>query len=79
MLSSLYVEALLADSDHADRVWQDWYSGRISDAVAAREWLRIAARTATQQRARGSVFGSAPPQPQTGRSPGHSVHADADR
>ena len=55
MFSSLYVEALLADSDHADSVWQSWYGGRISDAEAAEEWARIAGETATQPQALGTT------------------------
>jgi len=41
MLCESYIEALLVDPDQADRVWQDWYGGLISDAAAAQEWSRI--------------------------------------
>ena len=42
MLTSLYVEALLADPDLADQVWELWNAGVITDGVAAMAWLILA-------------------------------------
>ena len=42
MLCRIYVEALLADADVADRVWELWKLGLISDEPAAWAWLLIA-------------------------------------
>ena len=36
MFTELYVEALLADQDLADLVWEAWNKGQIDDQVA---WL----------------------------------------
>ena len=41
MLTRLYVEALLADEDVADKVWELWNAGLISDELAAMAWLAI--------------------------------------
>ena len=38
MFTRLYVEALLADLDQADRVWQLWNAGVITDDLAAWAW-----------------------------------------
>jgi len=35
MLSELYIEALLADEDLADQVWELWDAGIITDGLAA--------------------------------------------
>jgi len=43
MLARLYVEALLADSDLADQVWELWDAGEISDEVVAWAWCILAA------------------------------------
>ncbi len=34
MLTEIYIDALLADEELADQVWEAWFSGEISDAVA---------------------------------------------
>ena len=36
MLARLYVEALLADPEWADQVWELWNAGVITDGYAAR-------------------------------------------
>ncbi len=41
MLTEIYVEALLVDDELADQVWEAWYSGDMSDAVAAWAWWLI--------------------------------------
>ena len=43
MLTRLYVEALLADEDLADQVWELWNVGMIPDGLAAMAWLILAA------------------------------------
>ena len=43
MLTRLYVEALLADEDLADQVWELWNVGEIPDGLAAMAWLILAA------------------------------------
>ena len=42
MLSELYIEALLADEDLADQVWELWDAGIITDGLAAWAWLILA-------------------------------------
>ena len=39
MLTRLYVEAILADADLADQVWELWNVGMIPDGLAAMTWL----------------------------------------
>ena len=41
MLTRLYVEALLVDSDLADQVWELWNAGVITDELAAWAWLSV--------------------------------------
>jgi hypothetical protein len=62
MLCKHYIEALLADADRADAVWQDWYDGKISDSEAAQAWLE----TAVEHRASGSASAPSPQRPQNG-------------
>lgn len=38
MLSRLYVEALLVDTELADKVWELWNAGVITDELAALAW-----------------------------------------
>ena len=42
MFTRLYVEALLADEDLADQVWELWNDGLIPDDVAAGAWCILA-------------------------------------
>ena len=42
MLTRLYVEALLADPDLADQVWELWNAGVITDDLAAQLWVTLA-------------------------------------
>lgn len=42
MLARLYVEALLTDECAADAVWELWDRGMLTNAEAARAWLRVA-------------------------------------
>ena len=44
MLTEFYIEALLADEDLADRVWEAWNLGQIGDIVAAVAWNAITTR-----------------------------------
>jgi len=41
MLTEIYIEALLVDEEAADQVWEAWFSGGISDYVAALGWWTI--------------------------------------
>ena len=41
MLTELYIEALLVDEERADRVWESWDAGEVSDFVAAWAWWAI--------------------------------------
>ena len=50
MLTCLYVEALLADSELADQVWELWDVGMIPDGMAAMAWLILAAPESRQVR-----------------------------
>ncbi len=43
MLTELYIEALLADGDLADQVWELWDAEVISDDMAAIAWCILAA------------------------------------
>ena len=43
MLVDLYVEALLADENRADRVWDLWNAGVITDEMAAWAWSILVA------------------------------------
>ena len=38
MLTEIYIEALLADKDAADQVWELWDSGEIDDFSAVWAW-----------------------------------------
>ena len=42
MLAELYIEALLADEELADLVWEAVEAGLISDEVAALAWMLLA-------------------------------------
>ena len=42
MFTELYIEALLADEDLADQVWELWNAGCISDVEAAILWSALA-------------------------------------
>ena len=42
MLTRLYVDALLADEDLADQVWELWDAGVITDGLAATAWHILA-------------------------------------
>lgn len=54
MLTRLYIEALLADEEAADRVWEAWMNDALcdGDAVLAWIWLLIAH---SKCRARGNI------------------------
>jgi len=41
MFTELYMEAVLADPERADRVWELWNAEIITDGVAAWAWLGI--------------------------------------
>ena len=41
MLAELYIEALLVDEKLADRVWEAWDGGLISDELAAHGWRLV--------------------------------------
>lgn len=43
MLTEIYMEALLVDEELADRVWEAWDAGNISDFWAVSLWVSIAA------------------------------------
>ena len=43
MLTQLYIQALLANKDLADQVWEAWDKGEIDDLWAAWAWWKIAA------------------------------------
>ena len=43
MLTRLYVEALLTDSELADQVWELWNAGAITDDLATVAWCILAA------------------------------------
>lgn len=45
MLARLYVEALLANSELADEVWELWNAGVIADDMAAIAWILLAIQT----------------------------------
>ena len=38
MLTKLYVEALFADPDLVDEVWELWHAGVVTDVLAAIAW-----------------------------------------
>ncbi len=41
MLTEIYIEALLADEELADQVWEAWDKGEISDFSAAWMWIAV--------------------------------------
>ena len=41
MLTEIYIEALLADEDLVDEVWELWNAGVIDDELAWIAWLQI--------------------------------------
>ena len=41
MLTQTYIEALLADEDAADDVWEAWDKGEIDDVAAWVAWMLI--------------------------------------
>lgn len=43
MLTELYIEALLANEDLADQVWELWDAAVITDELAAWAWQQVAA------------------------------------
>ena len=45
MLTESYIEALLADEDAADEVWEAWNAGLIPDELAALAWWLVAVRS----------------------------------
>ena len=42
MFTELYIEALLADEDLADQVWELWDAGVITDDLAMWAWCILA-------------------------------------
>ncbi len=42
MLTEIYIEALLADEELADLVWDAWDAGEIDGATAFMAWLWVA-------------------------------------
>ena len=44
MFTEIYIEALLADEELADQIWDAWDAAIITDELAARAWLLIAAQ-----------------------------------
>ena len=44
MLTEIYIEALLADEDLADRIWEVWNVGEIDDQVALFAWWPLCCR-----------------------------------
>ena len=42
MLVEIYIEAILADANLADQVWELWNEGVITDDLAAWAWFQIA-------------------------------------
>ena len=43
MFTEIYIEALLADEELADFVWELWFVGMIPDETAALAWAIVAA------------------------------------
>jgi hypothetical protein len=41
MLIEIYIEAILADDERADRIWEKWICGLISDDLAASAWRNV--------------------------------------
>ncbi len=42
MLTRIYIEALLANEELADQVWEAWDAGEIDDSTAWLAWMLIA-------------------------------------
>ena len=42
MLTEIYIEALIADEELADQVWEAWNVGEISTFRAAWMWIAVA-------------------------------------
>ena len=43
MRCKIYIEALLADEELADRVWEAWDAENLTDGAACIAWMLIAA------------------------------------
>lgn len=41
MLCEIYIEALLADKDLADFVWEAWSVGELTDEAAYKAWQSV--------------------------------------
>lgn len=41
MLCEIYIDALLADEDLADFVWEAWSIGELSDEAACKAWQSV--------------------------------------
>ena len=50
MLTELYIEALLADPDLADEVWELRNGGVITDGLAVSAWFMLAASSCEQRK-----------------------------
>ncbi len=42
MLTAIYIDALLVDTELADQVWEAWDKGEVSDYCAAWMWIAVA-------------------------------------
>ena len=50
MLTEICIEALLADEQLTDQVWQLWNDGDIDDAIALLAWLLVATGVAISEK-----------------------------
>ena len=41
MLTEIYIDALLADEEPADLVWEAWDAGQITDEAVRLAWLTV--------------------------------------
>jgi len=55
MLSEIYIEALLADEEAADRVWEAWDKGGIDEDQAIAAWISCCTLTSRANNSGGSI------------------------
>ncbi len=58
MLAEIYIEALLADEEAADQVWEAWDGGEVSTYWALWMWSRVAASGCFTPKAAAQVLES---------------------
>ena len=75
MLTEIYIEALLADEELADQVWEEWHAENLDDGAACIAWMLIAASRYHQEATANISSSSTGKSPSAPRMPGWSGRA----